>query len=74
MDKIITIKIHSQDFDVKVSDEYVMSLFFSMNEDFDLQGNNKRIDLLRAYCKSVHSLYLQDIAIEAITSKIDVFS
>ena len=72
MDKIITIKIHSQDFDVKVSDEYVMSLFFSMNEDLDLQGNNSRIDLLQAYVKSVYNLYLQSKAIEKITVKIDL--
>jgi len=70
MDKVISIKIHSQDFDVKVSDEFVIFLVSSMSEDLDLNANNSRLQLLTAYCRTVAKIYENDLAIKKLSDSI----
>ena len=71
----IELKVHGQKFDLKSSDaDFALYLNCTILEDFEIEGNNSRLSVLRAYVKSVYELYLQDKAAKRMVHKIEMLT
>jgi len=71
----IELKIHGQKLDLKTCDaDFALYLNCSILKDFEIEGNNSRLSVLKAYVKSVYELYLQDKAVKKIVHKIELLT
>jgi len=71
----IELKVHGQDLECKTDDaDFALYLNCTILEDFEIEGNNSRLSVLRAYVKSVYELYLQNKAVEKMVNKIELLT
>ena len=71
----IELKVHGQKFDLKSNDaDFALYLNCILLEDFEIESNNSRLSVLRAYVKSVYELYLQNKSVEKIVNKIELLT
>lgn len=71
----IELKVHGQKFDLNISDaDFALYLNCTVLEDFEIESNNSRLSVLRAYVKSVYELYLQDKSVEKLVRKIELLT
>jgi len=69
----INLKIHHQNYDLTTDeDDFALFLYKNILEDFEVDDNNSRLDLLNAYVKKVYALYQQEQSIENIIDKLDI--
>ncbi len=62
-------------YDIKISDDdFDLYLNICVLEDFELEGNNSRLSVLRAYVKSVYELYQQDKSVEKLAHKLELLT
>jgi len=75
MEYEITLKVHSQLFDLKSSDaNFTIFLYRCIEDDFEIKGNNSRLTALRAYVKVCYQLFLQEEVAKKITHKIELLT
>ena len=71
----IELKVHSQKLDLKTCDaDFALFLNCTLLDDFEMEGNNSRLSMLRAYVKSVYELYLQEKAVSQMLHKIELLT
>ena len=70
MSRKIALHINGRRFDVDVEDEFSEFLLKSIDEDFNIDGNNDAKVLLQAYVRKNYELYKQDKKIKEITKKL----
>ena len=72
MEYQIDLKVYGQKYDLKIQeDDFSLYLYKNIIEDFKINDNNSRLVMLRAYVKSVYSLYQQQKRVERIIDKIE---
>ena len=71
----IELKLHSQNHTIDIADDdFALYLYRNVADDFEIEGNNSRLVLLRAYIKQAYELYLQQRATEEIIDKIELLT
>ena len=60
MSKKITLTIDTVHFNIDVEEHFANYLTTQMEKDFNIDGNNELKDLLQAYVRKNHALYLAD--------------
>ena len=69
----LELKVHGQKFDLKTdSDDFAFYLYRRVIEDFEVEGNNSRVMLLKAYVRQVYELYILQESSEKIIDKIEL--
>ena len=69
----LELKVHGQNFDLKTdSDDFAFYLYRRVIEDFEVEGNNSRVMLLKAYVRQVYELYMLQESSEKIIDKIEL--
>jgi len=65
--------LHSQKHTIDiVDDDFALYLYRSVADDFDVEGNNSRLVMLRSYVKKVYELYLHQKSTEQLINKIEL--
>jgi len=69
----IEIMLHSQNHTIDIeNDDFALHLYRSIADDFDIEGNNSRLVLLRAYVKKNYELYLSQKSTKHMLHKIEL--
>ena len=69
----IEIMLHSQKHTIDIADDdFALYLYRSVTDNFDVEGNNSRLVILRSYVKQVYELYLQQKSTEKMLHKIEL--
>ena len=69
----IELKLHSKNHTIDIADDdFALYLYRSIADDFDIEGNNSRLVLLRSYVGKVYQLYLQQQSTEEMLHKIEL--
>jgi len=71
MSKKIGLHIGGRRFDVDLEEDFAKFLQNQMDSDFNVEGNNEIKDILLAYVRKNHELYLQEQKMQAIIKNID---
>ena len=71
MSKKIGLHISGRPFNVEVEEDFGKFLQSQMVEDFQFEGNNDPKELLLAYVRKVHDIYMKEKKIEEILHKIE---
>jgi len=68
----LTLMVHSQNYDIKVQDDFIIWLSSTFQKDFNsLDTNIKRTDLLSAYISKVYELYKNDKELNILLKRIE---
>ena len=59
MDKKLVLKISGSPFDINVESDFALYLEKQIKKDFNIEGNNDIKQLLQAYVRKNHKLYIQ---------------
>lgn len=71
----IELKVHGQNLELKTNDaDFALYLNCTLLDDFEIEGNNSRLSVLKAYVKSVYELYLQNKSVEKMLHKIELLT
>lgn len=71
----IELQVHSQNLELKTNDaDFALYLNCTLLKDFEIEGNNSRLSVLRAYVKSVYELFLYEKSVEKIVHKIELLT
>lgn len=68
---IIPLKVHSQNYEIKVKDDFTIWLSISLFNDFKENPNIQRKELLRAYVRTVYELYQNEKSIDCLLEQIE---
>ena len=71
MSKKISLRIGSVLYDMDVEEPFYTYLNKQLEEDFSISGNNELKTLLKAYMKKTHELYVQELEMKEILSKLE---
>ena len=71
MSKKIGLHIGGRRFDVDLEEDFAKFLQNQMDSDFNVEGNNEIKDILLAYVRKNHELYLQEQKMQVIIKNID---
>lgn len=71
MSKKISLRIGSVLYDMDVEEPFYTYLNKQLEEDFSINGNNELKTLLKAYMKKTHELYVQELEMKEILSKLE---
>lgn len=71
MSKKISLRIGSVLYDMDAEEPFYTYLNKQLEEDFSISGNNELKTLLKAYMKKTHELYVQELEMKEILSKLE---
>lgn len=71
MSKKISLRIGSVLYDMDAEEPFYTYLNKQLEEDFSINGNNELKTLLKAYMKKTHELYVQELEMKEILSKLE---
>ena len=71
MSKKLGLHIAGRRFDVEADESFAPFLEYQISKDFNINGNNDIMVLIRAYVKRSHELFEQEQIIEEIVKKMD---
>jgi len=70
MDKKLVLKISGSPFDINVESDFALYLEKQIKKDFNIEGNNDIKQLLQAYVRKNHKLYIQEKETKRIINSI----